>query len=157
MEPDDLDDDYYCMVCDARFRSPLFSITKSVERMHYFEGERLPEAEVEYAEGIGTYCSAACMASDRERLLQTEKVRVTFPGCGPIEACSRCGLPVDMSKSHDTWTEEQDVMSFSWGDMDVLQPQDVVVLAVACRGCSHIVAESVTSQVEASKIDLTSG
>lgn len=132
-----LDDAYYCMVCNSPFQSPLFSITKSEERMHFFGGERLPEAEVLFAEGIGTYCSKSCLKQDRDRLLQSEHVKATFPGPGPIESCSRCGAPVDMCESHDTWTQEQDVAID--GALDVLLPIDAVVLAVACRNCSQVI------------------
>jgi hypothetical protein len=44
---DDSDDSvFYCMACNKPFHSPLFSITRSNETMHFYFGDRLPEAEV---------------------------------------------------------------------------------------------------------------
>jgi len=125
---------FYCMVCERPFRSPLFSITRSVEQMVFYPGERLPEADVLSAESIGDYCCQTCLNHDRNRLLMNEGVRATFPGPGPIETCSRCSRPVDMAQPHMTWTKE--VAAVNWGQsLETLQPTSAQLLAVKCLGC----------------------
>lgn len=132
---DDTDDNaFYCMGCNKPFHSPLYSITRSNEQMHFYPGERLPEAEVLFAESIGDYCSQACLDLNRDHLLKSHQVRSTYPGPGPVESCSRCGNPVDMSRPHWTWTEEMaDVV---WGQgIEQIQPTEAHLLAVLCRKC----------------------
>lgn len=132
---DDADDNaFYCMACNKSFHSPLYSITRSNEQIHFYSGERLPEAEVLFAESIGDYCSKACQDLNRDHLLKSHQVRSTYPGPGPVESCSRCGNPVDMSRPHWTWTEEMaDVV---WGQgIEQIQPTEAHLLAVLCRKC----------------------
>lgn len=125
---------FYCMVCERPFYSPLYSITRTVEQMVFYPGERPPEADVLSSESTGDYCCQTCLNRDRDRLLMNEGVRVTFPGPGPIETCSRCGRPVDMTQPHMTWTEE--VAAVTWGQsLETLQPTSAQLLAVKCLRC----------------------
>jgi len=129
------DNTFYCMACNRPFHTPLFSITRSTEQMIFYPGERLPEANVLSAESIGDYCSETCLNKNRYRLMESDGVRPTYPGPGPIESCSRCSAPVDMSSPHWTWTEE--VADVSWGDgIDYIQPTKAILLAVRCQKCS---------------------
>lgn len=134
---DDTDDNTsYCMACNKPFRSPLYSITRSNEKMHFYPGERLPESEVLFAESIGDYCSQACLDLHRDRLLKSHGVRSTYPGPGPIESCSSCGAPVDMLIPHWTWTEE--VADVIWGkSIEYIQPTSAELLAVRCKKCGE--------------------
>jgi hypothetical protein len=129
------DNCYGCMVCEKPFRSPLFSISRQFERIIFYEDDRLPEGEVIAAEGIGTYCSQQCLDNSRDKMLAEEKVRATFPGPGPIETCSRCNGPVDMTRFHLVWTEEE--MADEWGEfMSVARPLWATDLAVVCDQCA---------------------
>jgi len=134
MASDKEDNAFYCMGCNKPFHSPLYSITRSNEKMHFYPGERLPEAEVLFAESIGDYCSKACLDLNRDSLLKSHQVRSTYPGPGPIESCSRCGGPVDMSGPHWTWTEEMADVVWGQGTKQI-QPTEVHLLAVLCRKC----------------------
>lgn len=132
---DDADDNaFYCMACNKPFHSPLYSITRSSEQMHFYPGERLPEAEVLFAESVGDYCSQACLDLNRARLLNSNNVRATYPGPGPIESCSRCSNPVDMSSPHWTWTEEKADVAWENG-IEQIQPTAANLLAVLCKDC----------------------
>lgn len=125
---------FHCMVCNTTFHSSLYSITRSNEQMHFYPGERLPEAEVLFAESVGEYCSQACLDLSRDLLLKSYGVRSTHPGVGPIESCSRCNDLVDMSSPHWTWTEEKaDVV---WGNgIEQFNPTATTLLAVLCKQC----------------------
>lgn len=144
-------DVFYCMTCNRPFRSPLYSITRSVEVMIFYAGERLPEAEVLFAESIGDYCSQKCLDKDRGRLLTNEKVRATFPGPGPVETCSHCGGPVDMVKPHPTWTEE--VADVTWGQgIDQIHTTKAHLLAVKCQRCRSGTSNAYRSERETTAI-----
>ena len=127
------DECFYCMVCQRPFRSPLFSVTRSVERMYYYEGNRLPEAEVLSADSIGTYCCKQCLDSALTHILHGEGVRVTNPGPGPIETCSHCERLVDMTQPHLVWTREEATVIWSQ-TIDVIKPTAATTLAVRCQG-----------------------
>ena len=150
---DDSDDSvFYCMACNKPFHSPLFSITRSNETMHFYFGDRLPEAEAFFAESIGDYCSQACLNLNRDRLLKSHQVRSTYPGSGPIESCSRCRHPIDMSKPHWTWTEE--IADVAWGKgIEQIQPTKAHLLAVLCQKCdlnnSQLVESSESTKAKA--------
>lgn len=59
-------DNYFeYIACGRQFRSPLFSITRSVEQMYFYMGDCIPEAEVLEAESIAVYCSKGCLDNDR--------------------------------------------------------------------------------------------
>ncbi len=134
-EAGDWGDNFYtCMVCEKQFRNPLFEIARGYERTVFYCGDRMPMVEPIESEGVGTYCSPACLNHDRNRLLERDNVRATYPGIGPIESCSRCGKPVDMTQYHMAWTEEK--LHCEWGRfIDVLQPIFVESLAVVCQQC----------------------
>lgn len=142
---------YACMVCETHFRSPLYEIARGYERTIFFDGDRMPEVEPISSNGIGIYCSAACLNQDRDKLLVKENVRATFPGIGPIEVCSRCGRPVDMAQFHLSWTEEE--LSCQWGQfIDVLQPIYVQSLAVVCQQCAPLSTSAIQEERSSSNL-----
>ena len=125
---------FFCDECGEIFRSPLFCVTRAFECMHFYEAPRQPEAEVTFADAIANYCSSECLNKNRDRILERDGVKLTFPGPGPIELCSRCGSPVDMTCFHKTWSEEESICC--WGEsLSSIQPLNVQLLAVACQGC----------------------
>ena len=145
-EPQDWGDDcFYCMNCKQPFRTPLFDVTRSIEQMHYYGEERMPEAEVLQAESIAVCCSQSCFTSELPSLLQNEGVRATYPGPGPIELCARCGKPVDMSVPHFAWTEEYSSVIWS-AKLDAVQPLAVTMLAIACTDCGRDHAQVNTAE-----------
>lgn len=151
-EAEDWGDNFYtCMVCEKHFRSPLYEISRGYERTIFFDGDQIPVVEPAGSEGIGTYCSAACLNQDRDKLLLKENVRATFPGIGPIEVCSRCGKPVDMVQFHLSWTEEE--LNCQWGPfIDVLQPINVQSLAVVCQQCAPLNAAAIQEERSSSNL-----
>lgn len=128
------DECFYCDDCGKAFRSPLFNICRSVEKMHFQEEPCLPEAEVLYSEAITNSCCSDCLGKARQRVLTEDSLTATFPGPGPIESCSRCAKPVDMTKPHKTWTEEESTCFWS-SSLDGITPINVEVLAVTCQQC----------------------
>lgn len=126
-------DTYFCMTCGTPFRSPLFDIAKEYERT-IFSGEIIyPEVEVIGSEGIGQYCSEACRSKSRDALLLKENVHATFPDIGPIELCSRCAEPIDMTLFHLTYVES--TITGDW-DSSIVDSSNVVTLAVVCNKCA---------------------
>lgn len=126
---------FVCTVCEKPFRSPIFSINKAFERTIFMKGDAMPEVEVIRSQGIESCCSSECLEVARERALEKENVRATFPDIGPIELCSCCGKPVDMTEFHLTWSEDES-NCYEGQFIDVLQPVNVQVLAVACQSCA---------------------
>lgn len=133
-EPSDWGDDaYFCETCGKPFRYPLFDIAKGFERTMFHADSSLPEVEVIGSEGIGQYCSSACRDQARSSLLQRENVCATYPDIGPIECCSRCSAPVDMTKFHLAYVES--VIDGEWDRMSV-NAHETVVVAILCNGCA---------------------
>lgn len=126
------DDAYFCATCGARFRSPSFDIAREFERTIFYEHGRDPEVEIIGSETIGQFCSEHCRSESRDALLRKEDVRATHPGIGPLEFCSRCKAPVDMTRFHLTYVEYS--LSGDWGSM-VAHTSDVVPLAIVCNKC----------------------
>ena len=127
------DEAYFGEACGKPFRYPSLDVVKEFERTTFFDEGKLPEVEIVGSIAIGQYCSAECRQQARGRLLQQENVRATYPDIGPVEACSRCAAPVDMSKFHLAYVES--VIDGEWGRMSV-SALESIVLAVVCNTCS---------------------
>lgn len=111
----------------------MFDVTKEYERTIFHENDNLPEVEIIGAVAIGQYCSKACRDHARDDLLLRENVHATYPNIGPIEPCSRCGKPVDMTKFHLTYVES--ILEQEWARMSA-NVLESAVLAVLCNACS---------------------
>lgn len=125
------DDAYFCETCGKPFRYPLFDTAKEFERTIF--NSDLPEVEIVNSEGIGQYCSSVCRDRARSSLLHRENVRATYPELGPIECCSRCSAPVDMTRFHLAYVES--VLDGEWDRMSV-NVLETTVVAILCNGCS---------------------
>jgi hypothetical protein len=125
------DDAFFCDTCDKPFRYPQFDTAKEFERTIF--NSDLPEVEIVNSEGIGQYCSSSCRDQARSDLLQRENVRATYPDIGPIEFCSRCSAPVDMTKFHLAYVES--VFDGEWDRMSV-NVLEATVVAILCNVCS---------------------
>lgn len=123
-----------CDNCCDEFHTVVFCITKSFNKVHFYDKPRLPEVDVTNVKSLGEFCSAKCRDEKLEQILTQENVRVTQPDIIPIEVCSRCGCPVVMSDSHLTYVV--DTVNFGYDpsefDEGVL---DANVLAVVCSKC----------------------
>lgn len=129
------DECYFCYTCNKAYRSPNFTISRGFERTIFFDGDRIPEIEPIGVEVLEGYCSQSCLDARRDEVLKQEGVRITFPGIGPIESCSRCGGPVDMARLHRAWTEDQSIEE--WGaHISIAQVVNAQTLAVACQKCA---------------------
>ncbi len=129
------DECFYCDTCNKRFRSPLYDVSKEFERTIFFEDPLLPEVEIIGAETIAGFCSPTCRDKKRDYLLQQEKIRATYPGIGPVEPCSRCGAPVDMTNFHLTYIEMDTTQDWNRTLFGVEVINDPVTLAVVCQKC----------------------
>ena len=127
------DEAFFCETCGKPYRTPMFDVAKEYERTIFQEANRLPEVEIIGSVEIGQYCSSACRDRARSDLLLRENVRPTYPDIGPIESCSRCGLPIDMTKFHLAYVES--ILDQEWGRMSA-SVLESVVLAVLCNACA---------------------
>ncbi|WP_277183299.1 hypothetical protein [Caballeronia sp. BR00000012568055] len=121
-------DSYQCFTCDRIFSGRVFEIAREWERVHFSDG--IPEAEIEDSWGLECYCSQLCADLRREEVMAREGVPIRHPDLGPIEPCSKCGFPIDMTQFHLTYVESCVDMHGSVG-----QPVDVACLAVVCSSC----------------------
>lgn len=127
--------DEVCCVCNEPLSADyLVGIYRQFEKVHFRDGTQLDEVEVIDSHEIESYCSNKCLNLRREQLLMEENVRCTYPDIGPIETCSRCNGPVDMSRFHMAWVEEEATIEGGQA-MGTLNPVNSVVLAVACNQC----------------------
>ena len=143
-EEDWKDECFYCDTCNKRFRSPLYDVSKEFERTIFFQEPLLPEVEIIGAETIAGFCSPGCRDKKRNHLLKREKIRATYPGIGPVESCSRCGAPVDMTNFHLTYIELDTTQDWDSSLFGVEMINDPVTLAVVCQKC-----EPIPSQIKA--------
>lgn len=134
-EEDWKDECFYCDTCNKRFRSPLYDVSKEFERTIFFEEPLMPEIDVIGAETIAYFCSPSCRDMKRDHLLTQEKIRATYPGIGPVEPCSRCGAPVDMTKYHLTYVEMDTTHDWDRALFGAKIISDPVTLAVVCQKC----------------------
>jgi hypothetical protein len=125
--------DFECMHCGKLFQRRWFDIGAAFERVHYEARGGYDEVEVGYGEGVGVFCSRACLESGRPQVMATEGVPIPSvrPGIGPIEKCAICDGVVDMSDWHFTYTDGQ-MEEQSFGAVEVI---DNAYLAVVCRKC----------------------
>ncbi len=121
-------DDYQCFTCDRIFRGRVFEIAREWERVHF--SENIPDVEIEGSYGIECFCSQLCTDLRREEVMAREGVPIHHPDLGPIEPCSKCGAPIDMTQFHLAYVE-------SCVDMHgcVGRQVDVEYLAVVCSTC----------------------
>jgi hypothetical protein len=91
---------FECMDC-----CKLFDISAGFERLHYNPQSGYSEIVVDDAEGIGVFCSRACLESGRIQVMATQGVPIprVCPGLGPIETCATCEGVVDLSEWHRTY------------------------------------------------------
>lgn len=138
--------DFWCMTCGSRFERMLFDVSRAQEKVHFYEGGRVPEVETVYAEGIGVYCSSECRAIGLSGLMSAERVPLPAvpPGIGPVELCARCNGPVDMTTSHITYS--QCAVAF---DGCVAAVHTFDYLAVVCKNCTLGVEEGAVSVADA--------
>lgn len=131
------DDCFCCHACGKLFRSPLYDVTREYERTEFYSEPRMPEVEIMGAETIRNYCSAICRDSGRQEFLRQERIRATFPDIGPIESCSRCNGPVDMTEFHLTYI--QTLTEQNWErPMFGVEVLDVKTIAAVCQKCEPI-------------------
>lgn len=122
------EDDYECFTCNRIFKGRVFEIAREWERVHF--SESIPEVEIEDSRGLECYCSQLCANLRREEVMAREGVPIRHPGLGPIEPCSKCGAPIDMTQFHVTYVDScVDVHGF------VGVSVDVNYLAVVCSTC----------------------
>jgi hypothetical protein len=125
-----------CENCCDEFHTVVFCITKSFNKVHFYDKPGLPEVDVTNVKSLGEFCSAKCRDEKLEQILTQENVRVTQPDIIPIEVCSSCGCPDVMSDSHLTYVV--DTVNFGYDpsefDEGVL---DANVLAVVCSRCEQ--------------------
>ena len=126
------DDEYECFTCKRKFRSRVFSISKEWDRVDF--DDELPCVEIRDAYGIECYCSKYCAVARRHLVMLREGVPITWPGTEPIELCSKCRAPVDMTEFHLTYVESQEVHESSI----VMRTVDMDYLAVLCRKCQPL-------------------
>lgn len=127
--------EFECMACSKLFSRLWFDIGRSYDRVHYMRPTAHDEVEVSMAEGIGTFCSAACLDASRDRIMRDDEgvlVPRTRPGIEPIERCAKCAGPVDMSDWHLTFSEalleEQEHAGVATHEFEYL--------AVVCKRCA---------------------
>lgn len=113
----------------------MFDVAKEYERTIFHENDNLPEVEIISSVQIGQYCSKECRELARDDLLLRENVHATYPDIGPLEPCSRCGEPVDMTKFHLTYVESILELNRESMSVSVIEP---AVLAVLCNACSPL-------------------
>jgi len=99
--------EFECMACSKMFSRLWFDISRSYDRVHYKHPRAPDEVEVSMSEGIGIFCSAACLEASRDRVMRDQGVLIprVRPGIEPIECCAKCAGPVDMSDWHLTFSE----------------------------------------------------
>lgn len=133
--------DDVCDVCGVIIGGIRFGVSRQYERIRYLRGAIAGEVDVVDAQEIAVCCSSACRNAIRGRILSIAEIRETFPDIGPVEICSRCGGPVEMTKYHLSIVEDEAIVhvgealgkSGVMGYADVLDSQ---VLAVACEQCA---------------------
>lgn len=125
--------DFECMHCSKLFERRWFDIGAAFERVHYGARDGYDEVEVGRSEGIGVFCSRACLESGQRQVMATEGVPIPSvrPGIGPIERCAICDGVVDMSDWHLTYTDSE-MEEQCFGEVEVI---DLDYLAVVCRQC----------------------
>src|SRR5882762_2984521 len=118
---------FECEHCGTLFDRHLFDIPKSLERVDYLGP--IPSVEVERDESVANFCSTGCRNKKRQTTMQQQGVPIRRIGVGPIEPYARCGAPVDMTKFHVTFTEND----FRIPDSRVFELVHVDYLAVLCK------------------------
>jgi hypothetical protein len=144
------DETITCDACARPYTNPHFTISRGVEIVEFPAGSPYPIVSPSSVDAIVQCCSQACLDSQRKSVLERDQVSATYPGIGPIEACSRCGGPVDMTRPHVAWTEDETIVD----DGQLFQTATVIgfeLLAVLCRRCmaqeAGAVEEGVSSPV----------
>ena len=135
-------DEYQCFTCNRMFGNPVFNITREWERTHF--GEGMPSVEILDSYGLECYCSRACVDARRDVVMRDEGVPIRRPGIGPIESCAICGRPVDMTESHRSYVESEEIAVNSL----ILKPVNVDYLAVVCRQCQPMKSMNSALQTE---------
>lgn len=124
---------FNCEHCDSRFQHRVLEMTREIGRMHYRSPSAIDQLEVRAAETIAEFCSAECMEATRDEVMAGQGISIPTnrPDVLPIERCSMCAGPVDMSDWHLTFTEGESEFAGA-----TLCPIDVQYVAVVCGGCA---------------------
>ena len=125
--------DFECDNCGKMFDTPLYGFDKEIARTEFDEHGGSPAVDISYGETIANFCSDECRGSVRQMLLDDLNIKATHPDIGPIEACSRCGGPVDMTKPHLGYVEAVHHFGPSSAQSD-----DIDYIAVLCTGCEPV-------------------
>lgn len=131
IEDDEVSDDdrFECESCGRMFDgSPNYAIEWEQARTVFFDEDRLPEVDIQYAETYASFCTPECRDHARPKVYELLGITATYPGIGPVEQCSRCGSKIDMTQWHTCIVE-------AVRDMDSMATSDMEYLAVLCPAC----------------------
>lgn len=138
---------FECMHCCKLFARRWFDIGAGFERLHYNAHSGYSEIEVDDAEGIGVFCSRACLESGRTQVMATQGVPIprVRPGLGPIEICAMCNGVVDLREWHCTYTDGQ----LEEQPDETVEVMELDYVAVVCRRCRPKGNASIATVVDA--------
>jgi hypothetical protein len=127
---------FECMQCSKLFERKWYEVSRAFERVHFMSPTRYDEVEVAYSEGIGEFCSQACLNLGLPTIMEQQCVPIPAvrPGIEPIESCAKCSGPVDMSDWHLTYTSG--CFEDTGSGIKIL---DVDYIVVVCRECAPCV------------------
>jgi hypothetical protein len=89
-----------CDTCKDKLTSRYHTFSRNIERHQYGDGEQSCNVVVLRSDGLWQYCSDACSLQGEYDQLRDRGISLSTPGPGPIEPCSKCGSPIDLTDQH---------------------------------------------------------
>jgi len=125
--------EFQCDHCNVMFVAPLFCINQTRERLVKSVSGGLPCLDIDAAEAVVNFCSAACRQAELEEVMAAYGVPIpdVRPDIGPDEVCAVCSGPADVTIEH---------MAFSVEEIDLTKdeptPVNFAYLALVCAECA---------------------
>lgn len=134
-----MSDNYYgiCATCSATLNSRYYSFSRNIERHQYTRPDAISQLHtciVLHSEQLAHYCSPECAEAGTNAELAQRGIPLQITGNGPIEPCSKCGKPINLTVPHATF-ELMDLTEIRQPWLLSAQPHGSQTVARLCSSC----------------------
>ena len=134
-----MSDTYFgiCATCSTTLNSRYHAFNRNIERLQYSPSSAPPQLRsciVLHSEQLAHYCSPECAEAGASFVLEQLGIPLQITGNGPIEPCSKCGKPVNLTVPHVAY-ELMDLTEIRQPWLLSIQAHDSKTVARLCANC----------------------